>query len=49
MTKTLAVILNCNLPTYCRLAEDGQRKFIKKMGIESDFHRIRSLGENYKT
>lgn len=37
-----------DVPTYCRLAEEGQRQFIKKMGIESDFHRIRSLGENYK-
>jgi GT2 family glycosyltransferase len=40
-------VAGIDIPTYCRLAEEGQWKFIRKMGLENDFHRIRSLSENY--
>ena len=40
-------VAGIDIPTYCRLAEEGQMQFIRKMGIEKDFHRIRSMGSNY--
>ena len=40
-------VAGIDIPTYCRLAEDRQRRFIQKMGMENDFRRIRHLGEKY--
>lgn len=40
-------VAGIDLPTYCRNAEIGQKRFFEKRGLINEFHEIRRLGETY--
>jgi GT2 family glycosyltransferase len=40
-------VAGLDIPTYCRLAEEGQRKFFMKSGLWNDFIELRKKLENY--
>ena len=40
-------VVGIDFPTYCRNAEEGQRKFFAKKNLLREFNEIRGLGERY--
>lgn len=40
-------VAGIDIPTYCRNAEIGQKRFFEKRGLINEFHEIRCLGETY--
>ena len=40
-------VAGIDIPTYCRNAEDGQRRFFSKKNLLREFNEIRNLGERY--
>jgi GT2 family glycosyltransferase len=40
-------VAGLDIPTYCKLAEEGQRKFFMKSGLWNDFIELRKKLENY--
>ena len=42
-------VAGIDIPTYCRNAEDGQRRFFSKKNLLREFNEIRNLGERYST